>query len=74
MLINVKLVGAFRVGRFKEATRDIQAGTSVQQVIDSLQLPEKILGFVLINGVHAGFKDILKEGDSLTILPLLDGG
>jgi sulfur carrier protein ThiS len=74
MQINVKLVGAFRLGRFKEEVRDYRAGTSIQDVITSLQLPEQILGIVLVNGVHAEFADILQEGDSLTILPILDGG
>jgi sulfur-carrier protein len=74
MQINIKLVGAFRLDRFKQAAREYRAGTSVREVVDSLQLPEQILGIVLINGVHAEFEDILQDGDSLTILPVLDGG
>lgn len=74
MKINVKLVGAFRLGRFKEEVRDYQSGVSIRDVVDSLQLPEQILGIVLINGLHAEFEDILKDGDCLTILPILDGG
>ena len=74
MKVIVKLVGAFRLGRFKEDVRDYQTGASIREVVDSLQLPEQILGIVLINGVHAEFEDILHEGDCLTILPILDGG
>ena len=74
MQINVKLVGAFRLDRFKEAVRNYQVGTSVREVVDSLQLPDQILGIILINGVHAEFEDILQDGDSLTILPILEGG
>lgn len=74
MKIKVKLVGAFRSGRFKEDVRDCCLGSSVRELVDSLQLPEQILGIVLINGVHAEFEDILQDGDSLTILPILDGG
>lgn len=74
MRINIKLVGAFRVERFKEEVRDCRAGASVREVVDSLQLQEQILGIVLINGVHAEFEDTLQDGDSLTILPILDGG
>ncbi len=74
MKINVKLVGAFRVDRFREEVREYRAGTSVREVIDGLQLSEQILGFALINGIHAEFEAILQDGDSLTILPVLDGG
>ncbi|NOQ51184.1 MAG: molybdopterin synthase sulfur carrier subunit [Desulfuromonadales bacterium C00003093] len=74
MKVNVKLVGAFRLGRFKEESRDYRSGTRIQDVLDSLQLPEQILGIVLINGVHAELDDLLHDGDSLTVLPILDGG
>ena len=74
MQIRVKLSGAFRVGRFKEEIHDYPPGTSIRQVVDRLQLPEQILGIVLINGMHAGFEDLLRDGDSLTILPIVDGG
>ena len=74
MRVIVKLVGAFRLGRFKEEVRDYRSGATIRDVVDSLQLPEHILGIVLINGVHAEFEDTLHDGDSLTILPILDGG
>ena len=74
MQVTVKLIGVFRIGRFKQVLRDYPQGTSIAQVVDSLQLPEQILGIVLINGVHADFADLLSDGDILTILPLVDGG
>ena len=74
MQIRVKLVGTFRCGRFKEEVRDYRTGISVREVVESLQLPAQILGIYLLNEIHAGFEDILQDGDSLTILPILDGG
>jgi sulfur carrier protein ThiS len=74
MQIQVKLVGVFHIGRFKEETRQFPDGSCVQDVIESLELPQQLLGFALINGVHAGYDSLLNEGDKLTILPLLDGG
>ncbi len=74
MQIRVKLSGAFRVGRFKEEVLECPQGTSIRQVVERLQLPEQILGIVLINGVHADFEDLLRDGDSLTLLPIVDGG
>ena len=72
--INVKLVGMFRIGRFKEKLLEYPSGTRVFDIVDDLQLPKDVLGIILINGVHAGEQDSLKEGDALSLLPMLDGG
>lgn len=74
MQITVKLVGIFQMGRFKERSCDYPAGATVDDVVEALHLPRSILGTVLINGVHSAFETVLREGDRLTILPLLDGG
>ncbi len=74
MRITVKLVGLFRIDRFKEELKEYPSGVRVVEVIDNLKLPKDVLGIILVNGVHAGEQDILKEGDTLSILPLLDGG
>ena len=74
MKIRVRLSGAFRIGRFKEEEREYPRGTIIQQVVDELELPEQILGIVLINGIHADFGDELQEGDILALLPIVDGG
>ena len=74
MQVTVKLFGVFRTGRFKERLCTYGPGTTVQDVVEDLQLPEQILGIFLIDGVHAEPRDGLKDGDSLSILPLFDGG
>ncbi|TNF50567.1 MAG: MoaD/ThiS family protein [Deltaproteobacteria bacterium] len=74
MKITVKLVGVFCIGRFKKEIQEYPSGIHVVEVIDALQLPKDILGIILINGVHAGEEDILKDGDDLSLLPMLDGG
>jgi len=74
MKITVKLVGLFRIGRFKEEVLEYSSGTTAAEVIESLKLPEDVIGIILINGVHAGEKDVLNDEDILAILPLLDGG
>ena len=42
MKINVKLVGLFQTGRFKQKDMDYPDGTQVQQVMDALLLPEQL--------------------------------
>jgi molybdopterin synthase sulfur carrier subunit len=74
MKITVKLVGVFCIGRFKNDVQEYPSGIKVVEVIDNLQLPKDILGIILINGAHADEQEILKDGDNLSLLPLLDGG
>lgn len=74
MKITVKLVGLFRIGRFKEEVLEYSSGTRAAEVIESLKLPKDVIGIILINGMHAGEKDVLNNEDILSILPLLDGG
>lgn len=74
MKITVKLVGAFRVGRFKEDVREYPPSTRVREVVEDLQVSQNLLGAVLINDVHAGFDSMLHDGDRLCLLPFMDGG
>ena len=74
MNINVKLIGLFQTGRFKQEDRKYPNGTKVQDVVDDLQLPPQHFGIVLINGVHADIDTVLTVGDHLVIMPIVDGG
>jgi sulfur carrier protein ThiS len=74
MNINVKLVGLFRTGRFKQNNCDYPSATKVQDVINDLELPKQHFGIVLINGVHADVNTLLNEGDHLVLMPIVDGG
>jgi molybdopterin synthase sulfur carrier subunit len=74
MEILIKLYGVFRIGRFTEAPLDFPSGSNVQVVVDSLELSPDLLGIVLINGIHADVERVLESGDTLSLLPVLDGG
>jgi len=47
---------------------------TVSQVLEKLQLPEKVRVTVLVNNNSVDRMAILKEGDIIHILPLLSGG
>ncbi len=72
--VRVKLYGVFRISRFKEDVRDYPLGANVREVVEDLRLPGQLLGIVVINDVHAGTDDLLQDGDTLSLFPLLDGG
>lgn len=73
MQITVKLFGCYRIGRFKEAERDYPDGTSVNDVLQTLDIAEA-RGIVLVNGKPAVRNRLLSEGDILTLFPLVSGG
>ncbi len=74
MQITVSLHGVFRIDRFKLKVLEYPDGSSAQKIIDELQIHAKLLGIILINGTHAKAEDTLHNGDTLMLLPLLEGG
>lgn len=74
MNVTIKLVGIFRISRFKETVLEYPVATCVREVMEELRIENSLLGIVLINGVHASVKDVLNDGDTVCLLPLLDGG
>lgn len=74
MTVTIQLAGVFRNGRFNDTVREYPAATCVRTVVDELGIPGTLLGVVLINGIHAQIEDLLHDGDTLCLLPLLDGG
>ena len=74
MNITIKLVGIFQIGRFKDAVREYPSGISVREVVDELRIPTHLLGTVLINQIHAGVEDVPVDGDTVYLLPFIDGG
>jgi molybdopterin converting factor small subunit len=74
MIVTIQLVGIFRIDRFSEMVREYPSGTCVWEIADELQIATPLLGIVLINEIHAGVRDVLNDGDTLCLLPLIDGG
>lgn len=74
MQIKIRLIGAFRIGRFKEQDIEYKAGTFVKEIVHSLDISERVLGIILINGRPARMEDPLKDGDTVALLPILGGG
>jgi sulfur-carrier protein len=73
MHITVKLYGSLCIGRFDSALRDYSAGSTVATIVKDLGIPPEYL-IRLRNGCHAPIDDVLQEGDTVSLLPMLDGG
>ncbi len=74
MKISVKLFAFYRTGRFSAATQEYPTDTRVADVVHALKIPEADLGIVLINGRFVELDRILKEGDELSLFPMVGGG
>lgn len=74
MQVTIRLIGAFRTERFKEKICEYPDGTRIEEIVNLLQISQRSLGSVLVNGVHARLDATLEEGDTLALLPILGGG
>lgn len=57
---------------------DVPSGTTIQDVVQRLRLPEKLVHLVLVDGVHVEpaqrARRVLREGETLAIWPPVAGG
>ena len=74
MQITVKLFATLRVGRRDEEIREYPPGTRIADIIHDLGIAEKEIGMIMLNSCHAEPEQLLKEGDSLALFPLVGGG
>jgi molybdopterin converting factor small subunit len=72
--ITVKLFANFRIGRFKVEQRDYPQAISCRKLLAELSISVEELGVLMINGRHADVDDLLSDGDSVGIFPLVGGG
>ncbi len=50
-------------------------GTSIRKVLEHLEIPEWAVNLIFLNGIQTQDKEILKDGDRLTVFPrILVGG
>jgi molybdopterin converting factor small subunit len=75
MQIKVKLFASLRnqVGK-KEFDMNISEKDKVGDVIKSLKLSEQNNFITMINGIHCKLDNPLKDGDVLSIFPMIAGG
>lgn len=75
MEITLKLFAYFRDGRFKEAaSRFYEQGTTVKDIIITLDIDPEDVGVVMVNNRHAAFDYCLQQDDVLAIFPKIGGG
>lgn len=74
MQIKVKLYASLRWKMFDEAQWECTPGQDIAAIVDQLGIPRNDVGTVLVNGLHAGWDETVREGDVLSLLPRMGGG
>jgi sulfur carrier protein ThiS len=74
MKITVKLYSVLQLGRFKEKQINYPQQSTVEDVIRDLKLPAEHVDILLVNGLHVKRDHVLVDGDSLSVLPMVEGG
>ena len=80
MTIQVKVYGTLRY--YKETLEkyvsgekvEVPEGTSAGAILEMLHLPERVATVLIVNGVHAEKKKILKDGDAVYVISPMSGG
>ena len=74
MEVEVKLSASLRKGRFGRETVDVPDGSTVADLLQQLNLPEKKVAVVAVNSEYAALDRQLQAGDAISIYPLVAGG
>jgi sulfur carrier protein ThiS len=74
MQLTIRLFANFRVGRFKEESREYGSPPTVRDIVQELGIPDSEVGIIFINGRNAVMDQALAEGDRLSLFPLVGGG
>ncbi|SDP61872.1 MoaD/ThiS family protein [Desulforhopalus singaporensis] len=72
--VTVKLFAYFRENRFKISEQEIAPGTTVGDIVDSLDIDREEVGVLMINSRHTTFETPLEEANVLAIFPVVGGG
>lgn len=74
MELTIRLFANFRDGRFREAAREVEPGTTIGAIADALHIPRGEIGVLLVNGRHAELDVVPRAGDTVAIFPQIGGG
>ena len=77
MEIEVEIFGsleAYSPTGEKKFTLTVDEGTTVADVWAKIHIPEKVEKIYLVNGTYCPEGKRLRQGDVVTVLPMIDGG
>lgn len=72
--VTVRLFATLRDDREKETVMELPRGTTPQEIIELLAIPQKDAAIIMINGRGASLDSTLKDKDTVSIFPPVGGG
>lgn len=74
MEVEVKLSASLRKDRFGRKTFELPEGSTVADLLQHLNLPEKKVAVVAVNSEYSTHDRQLRSGDAIAIYPPVAGG
>jgi molybdopterin converting factor small subunit len=79
MTVEIRLFATFRAflppgSKTFSFTKSLEEGTTVEEILRELKLPEQDPKIIIVNGVHAEPGRVLRDGDILSLFPPVGGG
>jgi molybdopterin synthase sulfur carrier subunit len=75
IMIEIKLYATLQSYAPADAARyAIEAGTSVETIVETLHIPKEAIKLLFCNGVKCGMGAIPKDGDRIGLFPPVGGG
>ena len=73
-MIEVRLFATLRQGRQKVYHVEASSVSTVQDIMDVLDVPRSEVNIMLINGFHQKPETEVKDGDIVSLFPAVGGG
>ena len=73
-MIEVRLFATLRQGRQKVYHVDAASVSTVQDIMDAVDVPRSEVNIMLINGFHQKPETPVKDGDVVSLFPAVGGG
>jgi sulfur carrier protein ThiS len=72
--VDVNLYSYLREDRFSRSDIELEVGSTITDLLHQLQLTTDDVGVVMVNAQSGTFKQVLSQGDRITLIPPIDGG
>ena len=73
-MIEVRLFATLRQGRQKVYQVEADSVSTVQDIMDAVDVPRSEVNIMLINGFHQKPETPVKDGDIVSLFPAVGGG
>ena len=73
-MIEVRLFATLRQGRQKVYQVESDSVSTVQDIMDAVDVPRSEVNIMLINGFHQKPETEVKDGDIVSLFPAVGGG